>query len=149
MVKGKTKCAHSKNVPYWASFSSCCQGNLKFLSDNTLNCLSQPGFNLISGKRTKIENKQDNTLVLIVGREKNKLQDKASARIEYISFRSNQGFLFNLSLFFLQWRNSLLQKNGRENRCLVSVIELMVLQIICLLESCLLVFSDRSWKEAD
>lgn len=41
---------------------------------------------------------QDNTVVLIAGREKNKIQDIASARIECISFRSNQGF--SISLYF-------------------------------------------------
>lgn len=92
-LKGKQK-ASLKNLPFWASCSSCCQGNLsKFLSNNTLNCLSQPGFNLVSGKGTKTENKQDNMVVKPIGqREKNKLQDKASAREEYLSFRSNQGF---------------------------------------------------------
>lgn len=92
-LKGKQKTS-LKNVPYWASCGSCCQGNpSKFLSENTLNCLSQPGFNLVLGKETKTENKQDNMLVKPIGeREENKLQDKASASEEYLSFRSNQGF---------------------------------------------------------
>lgn len=92
-LKGKQKTL-LKNVPYGASCGSCCQGNLsKFLSKNTLDCLSQPGFNLVSGKETKTENKQDNMVVKPIGkRERNKLQDKASAREEYLSCRSNQGF---------------------------------------------------------
>lgn len=52
-----------------------------------------PGLNLLWGKETKMENKQDNMTGKPAGeREKNKRKDKASASEEYLSFRSNQGF---------------------------------------------------------
>lgn len=86
-------------MPHWASFGSCCQGNLsKFFSDISLNCLSKSGFNLVSGKGTKIENKPDNKVVLIAGREKKNYRIKHL--LEYNIFHLDQIKAFqSLSIF--------------------------------------------------
>lgn len=145
-LKGKQKTL-LKNVPYRASCGSCCQGNpSKFLSKNTLNCLSQPGFNLVSGKETKTENKQDNMVVKPIGEREREINCRIKHLLERNIFHVGQIKAFQSPSIVPPLEEPVTSHKWERERSLVSVIELMVLQIICLLENHLLVFSDPSWK---